>query len=617
MNLEDRWGAMWEAADASACLQFLLDSTLEELAKLRPLVKEGFRLRFIKLTDERAWLIHQMPYGEEKQAEIAVTNREHRQSEVLALGILATGTLTEVRELKTEPWIFQWERLPPLFLRVRPTWLPEFVEDLLRWRWTSGMSDYTIGHVLWLLADKLVSMGLVQEPATANYPLGMLAVSRAFRPNRQKGAREFLSERPHLLKCQIWRLFEENGAGPTSLSAHDTLIAYPSTNYKEEHTWRYALIEKANAGLLDRTRLLDASISALTKEFTGGLPKWFCQFHEALKPITEERIARTKEYLHLLSSTQVPTVNFALDAIEKLKGLSAYTPEDILAHLGPVLQSKHKSTAERGLKHLEIIATNRFDLRTKVIHLAIDSFSIRSEAFQKRLLKLFTLYSDIITPAIREAANAWSPSIIPSLSPEFRKIFGFNDEIEITNPKMEASEPSVAITQSSRIGSDRQISPINSKEELIQQTAYLIENFHDIEEAERVLSAFVRFSHPDLKPKPRDLTPLIKRAKKILSEFEKRRYHWVMGFPEVSMLMVTILEWAESKRNVFQPSFIHPALQFHYARLLAIRNTFFSEANSLQLLSSPTHSGFWIDPSVLVARSIEWQTTGETPNLYD
>ena len=98
------------------------------------------------------------------------------------------------------------------------------------------------------------------------------------------GVIALLRRNPDLLVDDVWRLFEVEG-GENSLAAYDKY-------FREENTWRAALVELGEDGSLDRERLLDASLDALQRGFAQFRAQWFSAFHEALRPTPAEHAVR-------------------------------------------------------------------------------------------------------------------------------------------------------------------------------------------------------------------------------------------------------------------------------------------------------------------------------------
>ena len=100
-------------------------------------------------------------------------------------------------------------------------------------------------------------------------------------------------------------------------------------------------------GRLDRERLLDASLDALTRDFRPSMVGWYSGLHEALEPTEAERY-RVDRYLALLTSPVPVVVNgvAALRTIEELvpsEALAAHAAVD--ADASPAEEGGHRRTS--------------------------------------------------------------------------------------------------------------------------------------------------------------------------------------------------------------------------------------------------------------------------------
>src|SRR5262249_35916766 len=180
----------------------------------------------------------------------------------------------------------------------RPSWLGDWAKMALE-----------INPRCWPLVRRLVREGFCQRPEIDNYWLGMLDTHSEFLGRYTHVAEGLLAD-PQWLE-EVWRLFEIEGGGEFSLAARDKYA-------RPEGKWETALVQLAHEGKLSRSRLLDASLDALARDFAQFRAGWFSHFHEALRPSLEERAARAERYLFLLASKIPPTVSFALHALTLL-----------------------------------------------------------------------------------------------------------------------------------------------------------------------------------------------------------------------------------------------------------------------------------------------------------
>lgn len=241
---------------------------------------------------------------------------------------LAVATAAEVR--KAGPWGVPPTQLAIETLKHRPAVVAELVDaiaDMPPTRWNSQFA----------VMRTLAREGVIEPPANPGYILAM--INGLARPRGT--ILEALREDPGLLEYEVWRLFEVEGAGETSLAAHDKYTP-------EASSWSAALKTLSDEGVLSRARLLDDSLAALTRDFAPFRANWFSRFHEQLAPSVEERRGRESAYVSLLASPVPTTVSFAVRALLAAGSLS----EANFDRLTPALMSKAIATVKGAIKLL-------------------------------------------------------------------------------------------------------------------------------------------------------------------------------------------------------------------------------------------------------------------------
>ena len=188
------------------------------------------------------------------------------QQRCALLAALGTCSASELRVLTNA------HRLPlevvALWRATKPSFLGEAAEIVV------------LASFNWMLARTLVREGLSARPTSDQYTLGLLGpeFGEHWRRQRVPLAERVLAD-PEMLKAEIWRLFEVEGGGETSLATHD----------KYRGDWGPTFITLMNGGYLPRERLLDASLGALERDFAAFRVGWFSRFHEMLEPTVDER----------------------------------------------------------------------------------------------------------------------------------------------------------------------------------------------------------------------------------------------------------------------------------------------------------------------------------------
>ena len=430
MTTPDELLAAIDAADPVACAERL--AGLDERARraLHPAVSRRIEELDAQLSDS-------LTPDRKKTIDCLSTAR------VALLGVATLGELKKVR-----PWTFVRanEAAAAVLANRRPDWLADWAEfELIR------------NFRGWAVVRNLVRTGALPFPATEFYILGMIVA-----PNHRETPRQFLERDPKLLEEEFWRLFEHEGSGELSLAARDKYVPDPAT-------WWQAILDMTRDGVIDRSRLLAATLDALQRDFAPFRAGWFSRLHESLQPSAAERVTLRDRYLDLLGSRVPATVAFAMKALVTVDKAGAFDAA-ALDRLAPAFEARDKGTVQRALALAGRIA-RKGDAETtaRVAGLAARALTHESAEVQTAALALTgtdsshtSPYLPLLAPSVRAGLGAGTP--------------GETEEAEAVPP---------ATTHS-------RITPISSLAELVETFAGVLENQGPPSDIERVIEAVAR-----------------------------------------------------------------------------------------------------------------------------
>ena len=395
------------------------------------------------------------------------------------------------------------------------------------------------------LVYEAVRAGLVDRPEGPDWVLGLLGSLRV-----QATLANLLADDPVMLERDVWELFKAEGGGENSLAAHDKYSP-------PDRTWAHALQVLEQRGLLDRARLLDASLRSLGRDLPQFQAGWFSAFHEQLAPTVDERASRQGSYARLLGSPIAPTVAFALRALQSLQSVGRLDDDVLQAHLAPALLARAKTTATRALVLLEGCASPDPQLaRIATAHPAADV-----QARAARLLARLGIRVDDAGFAPRlKTAPADDDGDVPEL-PERREVDPFAPR-------------------------DLQpLQPVRDADDLAQRLVALAERLDDPDEMDLVVAAAVRLGPtPEVRAA---LAPLVPAAKRRLENVDEDSRVTVVvralivlladpESPEPTQVQATTLPWADALVRV--------------------------ASGGAPPLHTPTHVGGWLDVDELARR---------------
>ncbi len=399
-----------------------------------------------------------------------------RDLDALKVAMLATATRAELRPYAAATLPRSLD-IVELMRALAPSWLSGWVSDLVEDR------PFTAGSLapLW-------RSGLCSRPESDAL---ILAYYDTFR-------RPELTEHPELLDEHVWRFFEVEGGGELSLAAHDKYCKQPKT-------WSDTLVELANAGRLDRGRLLDASLDALERDFGQFRAGWYSRFHAALEPSLDEQAARIDRYLHLLASNVPPTVSMAIKTLKALDKAGKVPVDQLLAAISPALLARQKSAAVAALQLLAAAAKRSPERAAEVASIGLAALVSESSEVQGLALDLAERLGQTDLPAVQAALAEHREIVAPSVQARLAGMLRQPEAVTAEPPDEPAADGAISFVP---------IRPVDSAEEALAALLTVLEDPRDPLAVERAVDGVSRFGTL-YRPGSTQLSPVAKRSKQI------------------------------------------------------------------------------------------------------
>lgn len=548
-----------------------------------------------------------------------------------SIALAATATLAELQ--RSGRWWFSAAACEALAAR-RPSWLMEAMEL----GFAHASSCFIIGDIAHGI-NRLVADRIAPVPQHAHYAIGIAYGYIDFPKDKRPFIDRVRNDLPRI-EPAIWRQFEVEGGGEISLAHFDKYIAQKSGG-----RWAEALVVLASEGRLDRQRLIDASLDALNLGFAQFRAGWFSRFHESLKPIPDERAARSERYLALLASPLGPTVSFALAALKIVQRAGKLDAGAVLARIEPAMFAKTAASAMGALALLANSARSATKLHSEIARVAAIGFEHPSSEVQAAALALLETCALAMGGDARDAITQRIDVVSPALRPRAVALLGSVDAMPATDarsgPKPEeigdlkarakqlprqlcqlagldvafgalarnlGDIPRAVFTgmEVPRLDPANAIAAIATFEELIDEALVAIEHPHNLDRVERVLAGAVRFAAE----RPANAAELLAPLARSLKAYRARDHDGSDAkAPRGALQIVMCALLGDTPSGVLVTEGDPRAIMV--LRTAAMAAAICSRTTCAQL-SAPTHQGFWIDPRVLVARSKDTARRGLT-----
>lgn len=546
---------------------------LETLAK----IPEKDRRAFAKPVGVlfKSWYDSQVSFGKTAPAPPAL-----KDEDALKIALLATATPSEMKARGH----FLYPRaitLVEVMQALRPGWLDDWVNRQIE------ESPFFVGQMV-----PLWQAGLCRRPDSDAFILGYYAHHRGT---------ALAHDTPEFLHGDVWRFFEVEGGGEFSLAAHDKYST-------EALQWSNILLKKAQAGTLPRDRLLDASLSALERDFGQFRAGWYSRFHTALDPDLDEQTARADRYLGLLRSSVPPTVSMALKTLKALDKAGRLEPERLLANLETALQGRHKATVVGALQLLGSAAQRAPDLGPRIALLATGALISEHGDVQKRALDLIEKHGNPGDPALQQALRAHAETLVPSMLHRISELLGEEGDNSAPVDGGAALAPAIAGA----------IETVHTPEAALALFLEVLESARDPLAIERAFDGLSRFGAA-LCDRPDNLSPLAKRSRQLLDRGGDVKVRTVLAATGQALCGATsvgeVLKQSlpqDTYESVLPESFAHALLRRADEMLTHIR-----DGRAVPLLSLPSDTSGQVAPADLVARLNAYHNGGAEPGQTD
>ena len=433
---------------------------------------------------------------------------------------------------------------------------------------------------------------------------------------------------PETLKDHIWAFFKEES------NIHWTDNYANQGSKKELLSWKQAFKNHSDSGAIDRFRLLKASLSATNMNFNKPLTSWFIDLFDFLAPTTAEMLKLQDGMLGVFNCPHSKPINVILKHFKKLCLEKSFATDDFLSNTPILLTSETKTIVTSTLMILAKLAKKLPKKSTTICSAATQALLSNDTAIQTRAAKIIAAYGDptdtdlaneiesytdmlssdagdLLHPFMRETAiegaeeelvhmpatpqlailtpeNAVQlPKDLDDLMFMASQVFDHNDELHFDIFPAALLQFSDALTAEN----------VDRFEPALQRAyKHVMGDWRSgIGILDHMLCVFfIDFTDTLIKRFPRGAAQL----KKIRDVYHQKEKDNIKQFRNHARNLYPFRNWfGTSDAKIYKP--------FFHKLLFVLKEL--ENANTLPLLSTPTHHPFWIDPKILIGRIKLWQ----------
>jgi hypothetical protein len=494
--------------------------------------------------------------------------------------------------------------VPLKSLRLRPQeWRNEFILWLINCR----------VHNCWLLYWQCVQDGICSRMINETIIDELLRfLNHGCTINfEEQNIADFWQQYPELLEKEFWYIFEHEFTKPFG-------FAYCDSHKIGNNLWNQSFIELTEKGLIDRSRFLDVTLGTLQFNYFDIEMRWYSDLHRRLKPTIDEIKIREEKYLDLLDNRNPTTIALGTEMIVALNKANRLNERLFLQRMIPVFKDRSKIRPKILLGIVQKIAAKNPDLRNEAVHTALKGLTHEAVDVQTAAAIIIRDYNDPanteIVAEIKRLRHLLHYSVQQILPSYFSDQKTHEISVETESPVFQLpNRKSFGLSDIRRLDALAELKPVTSVDELIDLAVKVLENPSEIDEIEMLIDGINRF-HTQRDEFFERKTSSIRKS--LLS-----KKSWGFGFTEYrfgSYLNMTIGAWLADSLTVEpekRTAYLHlieknciysilrsPKTETIFGQLQLSLAYRISKGITLELLSTPTHHGGWIDPLILIER---------------
>jgi hypothetical protein len=412
----------------------------------------------------------------------------------------------------------------------------EFAAELVNRLLDLGVRAAGLQGRAWTFLRRLIRDGAAEPPQDPRYIAMMISCMSRVSWRDPDRIYRALIEDPALLEDEVWRLFEIDVVAELD---EQRVWGGPKTPRASlENAWIRGLVRHAAEGRLDRARLLDASLTALGRDFRASKIGWHGGLHEALRPTAQERADRLTRYASLLSSPTPSVVRVGLIALSEIE---ERVPVDLLVRAAPgPLSLREKKYAIQMLRMLDRALARESVAAGELLRAATHGLAHTRTDVQERTLELLERHSGTVhgSVEVRSAILGVAESVAPSLRARLDYLLGFSTR----GPKPETDQD---MSLPAPIAPRAATQPISGIDELVEVAALVLEGDAPAEALDRFLDALP--THPATPDVTRTSAAVLKRARAVLSA-----PRWP-GVSSAQIAAAALCGWADGETKPVAP----------------------------------------------------------------
>ncbi|WP_270087119.1 DUF6493 family protein [Sphingobacterium sp. SYP-B4668] len=393
---------------------------------------------------------------------------------------------------------------------------------------------------------------------------------------------------------------------------HNIYQDYSHQNTVNELLWDKVFDKLLDAGKIERELLITGALEAQTKNWNNNLKSYFRKLIDRLQLPEDTVIAYQRAFFPLLHAEHSAVINFTVDYLKPYFTHPDFQLQEFLDWAeGIFMRSDVKASLKTLLIQFDKLLKQRPALQDRFVLLAADLFMISDLQLQERATKFILKYQKQPSEELAHKLQSYRLQMMGAVATDLQLLF----------QEEEAYSEDEILAVLGGPGNERyEYHP--SERGLLNEALVYPQTWNDIffkigeviggadpVEIEVLMNAWVQYTPIFPTDYKKQLDPYIKQLTSIYSESSCFDY-----FSSV------FLNMHYKPNTVYQ----HKDRYNSYSKWIGLMGSQMEQLQrhliaglELPLLSLPTHKPFWIAPSVLVQRILDYQHLDVEINLLD
>jgi len=392
---------------------------------------------------------------------------------------------------------------------------------------------------------------------------------------------------------------------------HNIYQDYRYQNAVNELMWDKVFDKLLDAGKIERELLITGALEAQTKNWNNNLKGYFRKLIDRLQLPEDTVLAHQHQFFPLLHAEHSAIINFTVDYLKPFLTHADFQLQEFLDWAeGIFMRSDVKASLKTLLIQFDKLLKERSELQERFVSLAADLFMIQDLQLQERASKFILKYQKEASEELSAKLQAYKPQMMGTVAADLQRLL----------QEESYSEAEILAVLSGQSSEQYEYRPAQVKR-LNEAYAYP-QTWNDIFfkvgeviggsdpiQVEILMNAWIQ--HTDSFPTDyqKQLAPYIKQL-----SGSYRESSWYNHFSGVFINMYHKPHVVYHNKDRYTQYSKWVNLIGHQLGLL---QQYGIDGIRLPLLSLPTHKPFWIAPSTLVQRILDYQQAGVKIDLLD